>query len=169
MKTPFAHLITGATGAGKTTYARALADEIGGVHFAIDEWMTGLFAPDLPTPITPAWIWERVARCETLIEKQALQVLGRGPSAVLDLSFLQATDRQRMATAVWAAGFDVRLHWLDVPVETRWQRVAQRNAEKGPTYTMPVTRPMFDYIETRWQPPSAEEFAALKGVSHATA
>lgn len=169
MKTPFAHLITGATGAGKTTYARALADEIGGVIFSIDEWMTGLFAPDLPAPLTPAWIWERVARCETLIQKQALQVLSRGLPTVLDLSFLQAADRRRMAAAVWAAGFDVRLHWLDVPVETRWQRVAHRNTEKGPTYSMPVTRPMFDYIETRWQPPSAEELTALNGVSHAPA
>ena len=36
-------LIVGCTGAGKTTYARRLADEIGGIRFSIDEWMMALF------------------------------------------------------------------------------------------------------------------------------
>src|SRR5689334_16988583 len=42
------HLICGSTGAGKTTYARRLADEIGAVVFSIDEWMAALFWMDAP-------------------------------------------------------------------------------------------------------------------------
>jgi len=37
------HLVCGSTGAGKTTYARALSERIGAVRFSIDEWMTALF------------------------------------------------------------------------------------------------------------------------------
>ncbi len=46
MAAPRVHLIAGSTGAGKTTYARALAEQVGGVRFSIDEWMTALFWMD---------------------------------------------------------------------------------------------------------------------------
>ena len=36
--TPLLHMVCGGVGAGKTTYARKLADEIGGLRFSIDEW-----------------------------------------------------------------------------------------------------------------------------------
>ena len=42
------HLICGSTGAGKTTYARELANNIGGIVFSIDEWMVSLFREDAP-------------------------------------------------------------------------------------------------------------------------
>ena len=45
-ETPLIHLICGSTGAGKTTYARELATNIGGVVFSIDEWMVTLFGED---------------------------------------------------------------------------------------------------------------------------
>ena len=41
-------LVVGCTGAGKTTYARQLAAELGAVRFSIDEWMMALFGPDVP-------------------------------------------------------------------------------------------------------------------------
>ena len=47
--TPLLHMVCGGVGAGKTTYARKLADEIGGLRFSIDEWMTSLFGPDSAT------------------------------------------------------------------------------------------------------------------------
>jgi len=37
------HLISGSTGAGKTTYARELSERIEGVCFSIDRWMSTLF------------------------------------------------------------------------------------------------------------------------------
>ena len=60
-------LVVGCTGAGKTTYARQLADEIGGIRFSIDEWMMPLFGPDQPQPIRFDWMMERVNRCEAMI------------------------------------------------------------------------------------------------------
>ena len=39
-----------------------------------------------------------------------------------------------------------------------------RNDAQGETYRVTVTRPMFDFIESIWQPPSANEMVALDGV-----
>ena len=58
----------------------------------------------------------------------------------------------------------MRLHFLDVPADERWRRVSSRNGGQGETYRVMVTRPMFDFIETIWQPPDAAEMAAMEGV-----
>jgi hypothetical protein len=54
------HLICGSTGAGKTTYALRLSDQLEGIRFSIDEWMAMLFWMDTPQPLNPAWSIERV-------------------------------------------------------------------------------------------------------------
>jgi predicted kinase len=43
-----AFLISGSTGAGKTTYSRKLAKERHALVFSIDEWMKTLFWMDAP-------------------------------------------------------------------------------------------------------------------------
>jgi hypothetical protein len=63
-----------------------------------------------------------------------------------------------------AAGRTVQLHFLDVDAGERWRRVQGRNGERGETFRLEVTRAMFDFIETIWQPPNAEEMACLNGV-----
>lgn len=158
------HLICGSTGAGKTTHALKLARELGAVHFSIDDWMVRLFRPDLPPRLHWPWIAERAARCEGLIVDHALQLGRCGVSSILDLAFLRADLREAVRRHAEAAGLAIRLHLVDVPAEERWRRVCGRNEEKGQTYRITVTRPMFDLIETIWQPPSPDEMAALKGV-----
>ena len=37
------HLLCGLLGAGKTTYAKQLATDVGGVRFTLDEWMLRLY------------------------------------------------------------------------------------------------------------------------------
>lgn len=158
------HLICGSTGAGKTTYALALSERLGAVHFSIDDWMVRLYGPDAPQPPDWGWISARVRRCEDLIAAMAVQTARRGLPAVLDLSFLRAADRQRFATLARDAGLDARLHYVDVNPQERWRRVCERNEQMGETYRLTVTRFMFDGIESMWQPPSDAELAALDGM-----
>ena len=161
---PVIHLVAGSTGAGKTTYALALAERTGSLRFSIDDWMTGLFWADSPQPIEYAWAIERVGRCEALIWKTALDAARRGLGSVLDLGFTRAEHRVRFADLAREAGLPVVLHFVDVPAETRWARVQGRNAERGETFAMNVDRAMFDFMEGLWEPPGEDEMAALNGV-----
>jgi predicted kinase len=99
------HLICGSTGAGKTTYARQLAERIGAVRFSIDEWMTTLFWMDTPNPLRAAWSMERVERCYSQIWTVASQVAARRVPCVLDLGFTQANSRARFVGLAGEADF----------------------------------------------------------------
>lgn len=109
---------------------------------------------------------DRVERCYKQICHTAASVTARDVPCVLDLGLSQRSSRTRFAN--WAQGqcLSAQLHFLDIPAEERWRRVQMRNAEKGATYQLPfeVTKEMFDFVETLFEPPSKEELAALNGV-----
>jgi predicted kinase len=157
------HIICGSTGAGKSTYAKALAEEIAGIHFAIDEWMVALFWKDSPDPIEFDWAMERVNRCEVQIAATAIQCIKRGVPAILDLGFTKVQHRHKFVDIAKDAGFEFVMHYLDVPADVRWSRVQQRNAQKGETFSLEVDRSMFDFVEGMWEPPSEDELATLNG------
>ena len=163
---PTIHLVTGSTGAGKTTFAMRLAEEEGAIRLSIDEWMTALFEADRPEPIEFTWMMERVNRCEAQMWAVALDAARRGVGSAIDCGLTRADHRRKFADLARAAGLPVVLHWVDVPVEERWRRVERRNAERGETFRLEVTRPMFDFVEGMWEPPAAEEMAALNGRRH---
>ncbi len=160
------HLICGSTGAGKTTYARRLAEELGAVRFSIDEWMADLFWMDSPQPIDPAWAMARVERCGERIWSTALELAVREVPSVLDLGFTTREQRRRAAERARAAGLAIRLHWLDVSADERWRRVQARDREGGPGRQLgfDITREMFDFVEGLWEPPDTEELRALDAV-----
>jgi predicted kinase len=150
-------LVTGGTGAGKTTHARALAEEIGGVRFSIDDWTTELFWMDAPDPPDFDWIMTRIGRCETRIRAVAKDILLRGVPVVLDLGFTKSAHRRVFIDWAKDLGHAVRIDHVDVPTQTRWSRVQSRNAEQGETYAMTVTREMFDFMENEWEAPQSDE------------
>jgi predicted kinase len=163
---PTVHLVAGSTGAGKTTFSIRLAEQERALRLSIDEWMTTLFGPDQPTPIEFSWMMDRINRCETLMWATALEAARRGIGCVIDCGLTRAAHRQKFGDLAREAGLPVVLHWLDVDVEERWRRVERRNTERGETFRLEVTRPMFDFIEQMWEPPTAEEMAALGGKRH---
>jgi predicted kinase len=160
------HLICGSTGAGKTTYANRLSNETRAVVFSIDQWMTALFWMDSPSPIEAGWSMERVSRCMDQIWTVAGQVAARGTPCVLDLGFTRLQERSRFAELARASGFSVQLHVLDVSLEERWRRVQLRNTEKGETHQLrfAVTRDMFDFVESMWEPPDETEMTNCNGI-----
>jgi predicted kinase len=155
------HLLTGSTGAGKSTLALDLAQQTNGIRFSIDDWMNTLFWPDCPAKNDLAFALDRIARCESQIAAVATQLAHSGIDAILDLGFTQREHRLAWLRRAQAAGIPCRLHVLDVPVEIRWQRVCERNlgGERGDsaTFTFAVTREMFDFMEARWELPDAAE------------
>lgn len=158
------HLICGSTGAGKTTYSGRLSRELNALPLSIDDWMVTLFAPDQPGRPDWTWIEERLMRCERQMMTTALELHRLGVSTILDLGLQRIDQRRRIADQVSMAGAAVRLHFLDVDAAERWRRVEGRNTAPGETYRVTVTRFMFDFIETIWQPPTPDEMTALDGV-----
>lgn len=130
------HLVCGSTGAGKTTYAQELSDELEGVRFSIDEWTATLFWMDTPWPLDPAWSMARVARCDAQIWRTARSVAARGVPCVLDPGFTSAEQRARYVRQATEAGLPAQLHYMDVPPRERWRRVQVRNEQKGDTYQL---------------------------------
>ncbi len=155
------HLLTGSTGAGKSTLAHQLQADRTAIRFSIDDWMNTLFWPDCPAKNDLAFALDRIARCETQIASVATQLAHAGIDAILDLGFTQREHRLAWLHRAQAAGIPCRLHVLDIPAETRWQRVCERNlgGEKGDsgTFIFAVTREMFDFMEARWELPDAAE------------
>jgi len=150
------YLITGGTGAGKTTYALSLAQETGGIRFSIDDWMTTLFWMDSPDQISHDWAMERINRVEAQMWETAQQVLAKGLPVILDLGFTKAAHRQKFYDLAKEVDAEPLLLWVDISTKERWRRVQSRNIEKGETFAMDVPRNMFDFMENEWEAPEGE-------------
>jgi predicted kinase len=164
MSPPLIHLVCGSTGAGKTTYARRLAEELGAVRFSIDEWMTALYWMDAPQPIDASWSMERVERCNALIWCSACEIARRGVACVLDLGLGSAQQRRRFLDLAFELGFAAQLHFIDLPAEERWRRVEARNQAGEGELPFAVTRDMFDFVESLFEAPDEEELWRAHGV-----
>ena len=151
------HVIFGPCGAGKTTYAHALARRERAVPFVLDDWGARLFGPDVHGPIDFGWMLERLGRCEALILSTAADVLAVGTPVVLDIGAMRRVNRERIRQFAQAKGVSLQWHFVDAPHDVRRARVAGRNTVKGETFAMEVTPEMFDLIESIYEPPEAAE------------
>ncbi len=162
--TPTLHLIEGPVGAGKSTYAGKLARRIGGVHVALDEWFVRLFSPDRPTTDVMAWYATRKQRLNDHIWRHALSLLDAGVTPILELGLVQRQMRQDFYRRAQDAGVDVQVHLLEASRAIRQERVAQRNADKGPTFSMVVPDAVFELASDMWEYPQDDELAAHRFV-----
>lgn len=153
---PKIFLVTGGTGAGKTTYARKLSADIGAVRFSIDDWMTTLFWMDSPDPISFDWAMTRITRVENQMWEVAQQILATNTDVIFDLGFTKQQHRQKFRDLASSINIEAALHWVDISKDERWSRVQSRNAEKGETFAMTVTSDMFSFMESEWETPEGE-------------
>jgi len=151
--------IFGPCGAGKTTYAHALARRENAVPFVLDEWGARLFGPDVSGPIEFGWMLERMARCNAQILSTVAAVLTAGASVVLDTGLMRRADRDRVRHMAEAEGWSLKWHFVDAPQEVRRARVASRNTTKGETFVMEVTPEMFELLEGVYEAPTPAELA----------
>ena len=160
-------LVCGPTGAGKTTYSLAMAQEIGAVRFSIDPWMQTLYADDM-TSLDYQWMIERVMRCYEQIWEISEQVLRLDGSVILDLGFTTRQQRDIFSSKADALGINAEVHFVDAPKDVRKKRIAKRNLEKDPAvYAFEVTDMMFGFMEPRFEPPSEDELVGGKTIASA--
>lgn len=151
------YLIVGLTGAGKSTYSRELSKKESALHLSIDEWMKTLFWMDA-NPNNPDihWAMERVHRVEALMEQIVLQEVKLGHKVILDLGFSKKEQRARWTTWLTEHQTSFEMIYLDVPKETRWTRVENRNQSLD-EQSIPVDRRTFEFMEGFFDQLSEEE------------
>ncbi len=154
-----AFLIVGNTGAGKSTYSAQLAERHNGIVFSVDEWMKTLFFMDMPDPPLYYWALERTQRCETQQLNESLKILGKGISVILDIGFFARSQRERVQDFLMDNGVVFETHFLDVDKETRWDRVNHRNQAQTETFLFEVSREIFEFCETIFEPLGEDERA----------
>jgi len=158
------HLVCGATGAGKSTYSEQLCQDFSGIRFSIDEWMQRLHNADKPETGLFEWFYERVQRNCAQMRDVAERLVELGVPAIFDCGLTNKVERDIFANWSEDKGFSAQLHFIDTPLELRWQRVQQRNSQQSETFQFEVTRDMFDFIESIWEAPTDAEMARLSGI-----
>ena len=88
------YIIGGLPGAGKTTYAKALAKEKKAIVFSTDVWMSEFFWVDHSPDKETSWIFERVDRCEKRMVQTCIELAEIGASSILDIGFVNLKWRQ---------------------------------------------------------------------------
>jgi predicted kinase len=157
------HLIVGSTGSGKSTFARALAQRCGGMRFAIDEWMMQLFGPDRPEAADYDWYAPRIERSSEMIWRLVADLARLRTPSVLEVGLTQRAAREAFYERARAEGLRLKLHALDAPASLRWDRVEARNQSRGETFSLQVTRDMFDFVEQMWEAPDEHELREHAG------
>src|SRR5262245_15244576 len=119
-----AHLLSGPVGAGKTTFARSLAEEQRAVVFSIDDWMIRLFGHHMPRDVFHA----RLTACMGVIYETSTRLLELGTDVVLDCGYWRREHRAHAREQLRASGAELRWYYFDVPPSERWSRLERRNA-----------------------------------------
>lgn len=156
---PRVHLVVGPVGAGKSTYATALAARERALRLTLDDWMARLFRPDRPPTGVVPWYVERAARCVAQIQVVARAALALGANVVLEIGLLRREERA--AFYAWADAHapaaDLVVHALDAPRGVRRARVERRNHDRGPTFSIEVPPAVFELASDLWEPLDDDE------------
>ena len=119
---PTLYLITGHTGAGKSTFAKKRAADLPAFYLSHDELLVKAYGDN----IGHLDFQDCCQRMDQLIWKQAQQLFDLNIDLVLEGYGTRAMrdDVRRVAEKI---GYDFKLIWVDCPAEIRLERVRQRN------------------------------------------
>ncbi|MFC7623903.1 AAA family ATPase [Microlunatus sp. GCM10028923] len=149
-------LFCGPPGAGKTTLARRLEADGVGLRLCTDDWQD-----ELGIPMTDYAAHERL---QLRLYGLGLDLLSRGVDVVLEDGLWRREERTRVFADARARGARISWHVFEVPAEELRRRLAVRRqlAEPG---TAPVTDAELTAILAAFEPPTAEELAAVDEVT----
>ncbi len=151
------HLIVGNTGSGKTTYSTELRKKTNGIIFSIDKWNNILFLADKKSTDGLEWFLERINRAEKVIMNLVQQLENSKTDSILDLGLSKLEHREKFRNFAKLNNYEVTMHFLDIPKETRLNRIMKRNLKKGATFEFKVSKEDFDFMETWFEKPTAKE------------
>lgn len=152
-------LVVGHVGAGKTTWAKRIAEETGAVRLTPDEWMVPLFHHhDPPSEHHHPRGMRDVL--EGRLVWTAAEVLRAGVDVILDFGLWGREERAALAWLGGTAGASVRTEYLPIDRATQSARVATRWRET-PDLTWEMTQDELDAWRRMLQEPDADELAGV--------
>jgi predicted kinase len=163
---PRAHLISGLPCSGKTSYARILRETTNGVLFSLDYWLITTHGRYSIGTVGDEEHVRRVLACRHLISAVACEFLQRGADVILDDGFFLREHRIRQITLLRTLslkegpGVQVKMHVVQIPLETLHARLAKRN-EDLPPYNFTVSADLIEQFSAMYEPPVADEGAEL--------
>jgi predicted kinase len=143
-------LICGLPGAGKTTLAKRLEDELRAVRLCPDEWKHDLGVDYYDE--------EMRVRLEHRLWRLGQELLGLGQSVILENGFWAREERDELRLAARTLGVAVELHYLEAPVDELWRRLEIRNELALPG-TVPIKREDLNKWAQQFEAPNAAELA----------
>ncbi len=119
------HLMVGLPFSGKTTLALTLERERSAIRLTPDEWHLRLFGQDAEDPEHDA----RHSLIESLLWGVASRALALGNDVILDFGFWAREEREDFRSRAKQLGASSEVHFLDVPPDELFRRLAERNAQ----------------------------------------
>jgi len=138
-------IVCGLPGAGKTTFARDVADRVGAIRLSADEWLDFLQIGRSE---------KTRERVEALQWKLAQDLLGRGLAVIIEWGTWARSERDVLRTGARALGAAVELHFLDGAIDVLLERLHRRNRESPP-----ITRDELLRWAQLFEVPTPEEIA----------
>lgn len=147
-----AHLIHGFVGAGKTTYAVKLEQDLPALQFSIDEWMIALYGQNPPADKFE----EYHSRTTSLIWNVAIRALTLGQDVVLDFGFWSRKSRDDARQRLHSIDAETILYCVTCTNETMKTRVLNRTAEM-PEHALYIDDSAITAFRKRFEPLNDDE------------
>ena len=149
---PTLHLLCGLPGSGKTRRARELEAAGEGIRVNADEWVCQLFPEDAAAAARD----ERKGRVQDVQWELVERLLSSGISVILDHGFSKRAERTTARTRARELGATAQIHFLDAPLETLQERLAERNRDLPPG-TFHISAEELDTWAAEFETPSDDE------------
>ena len=154
------HAMCGLVCSGKTTTARRLAKDLPALRLTRDEWMLqlyGLRRPDDPECVAA------IPGCTDLLWDVAGQAVALGASVILDWNHWSREQRADGRKRAAAAGAELIVHYVDIPLELAVAQAKARRAA-GEPYTHAIDDNEVRHFATIFEPPDPSE--GIEVVTH---
>lgn len=124
-----------------------------------NKWNNTLSLPDKKPTDGLEWTLEKIDRSEKIIMDLVKQLENLKTDSILDLGLSKFEHREKFRKFADLNGYELRIHFLDISKEIRWERVMKRNDEKGLTFEFEVSKENFDFMENWFEKPSEIEMS----------
>lgn len=151
-------LLYGYPGAGKTFFARQLAQDVQAAHVQGERIRSELFEQ-------PRYDRQESEIIDHLMQYMTEEFLNAGISVLYDVNAMRLSQRRELREMARRSKAQTALLWLQIDIESAFARVSKRDKRKADDkYAQPLDRATFETLTSRMQNPSAtEDYIVMSG------